>query len=235
MKKVIRFELEGLTNSFKIPFYKNYDKTFLSPPKTTIIGMLCNISLKNFYEFYDILNKDIIKISVVINKIEGKFQDLWSYKTLKNDNTHGKSIIRRETLYKPYYTIYLTIKDKELFKIFKKNLQNPQSIPTLGQNDELVIIKNVKIIDLEINNTLKINSVFLDKNYIFKIKSNDINKMILTSKEEVPTKFKILKNNLREPLEKFNQVEYINCEVEFKEKYIESFVDIEYNNKIVFY
>ena len=43
--KAIRFEVEGLLNSFRIPFFRTYHKTFLAPPKTTVIGLLCPITV----------------------------------------------------------------------------------------------------------------------------------------------------------------------------------------------
>lgn len=81
--KVIRFEIQGLINSYRIPFFRTYHKSFLAPPKTTIIGMLCNISLKSQKEFFEILDKEVFEVSVVINEIKGRAKDLWSYKTLE--------------------------------------------------------------------------------------------------------------------------------------------------------
>ena len=85
--RVIRFGVEGLMNSFRIPFFRTYHKSFLAPPKTTIIGMLCNISLKSQKEFFEILESEMIELSVVINSIEGRGKDLWSYKTIDKKNS----------------------------------------------------------------------------------------------------------------------------------------------------
>lgn len=45
--------------------------------------MLCNISLKSQKEFFEILDKEVFEVSVVINEIKGRAKDLWSYKTLE--------------------------------------------------------------------------------------------------------------------------------------------------------
>ena len=157
--RVIRFGVEGLINSFRIPFFRTYHKSFLAPPKTTIIGMVCNISLKSQKEFFEILEKDKIEVSVIINSIQGKSKDLWSYKTIDKKN-RGKSVIRRDKLFIPNYTIYLKIEDEELYKEILEALRYPKNIPSLGLDDELIKIDNVAEIDLELSNSNKIESVF---------------------------------------------------------------------------
>ena len=96
--EAIRFEVEGLLNSFRVPFFRTYHKTFLAPPKTTVIGLLCNIALKSQKEFFEILDQELIDVSVVIDEIGGRTKDLWSYKTLEKGNM-GKSVIRRDKLF----------------------------------------------------------------------------------------------------------------------------------------
>lgn len=138
--EAIRFEVEGLLNSFRVPFFRTYHKTFLAPPKTTIIGLLCNIALKSQKEFFEILNQELIDVSVIIDEINGKTKDLWSYKTLEKGNM-GKSVIRRDKLFLSKYTIYLSIKNKTLFDEIYSALKNPKNTPALGLDDELIIIQ----------------------------------------------------------------------------------------------
>ena len=158
--KEVRFEIEGLFNSFRIPFFKSYHKSFLAPPKSTIIGLLCNIANKSSSEFLNILNKDLISVSVVILDIKGKVKDLWSYKTFEKKN-RGKSIVRRDKLFKPYYVVYLNIKEDKLKEEIKTALNNPKNIPSLGLDDELVLLKNVKEVELIQNTTNIIDSIYL--------------------------------------------------------------------------
>ena len=237
--KVIRFELEGLLNSFRIPFFRTYHKTFLAPPKTTVIGMLCNISLKPQKEFFEILDKELIDVSVVIDEISGKTKDLWSYKTLEKGNM-GKSVIRRDKLFLSKYTIYVYIKDQILFDEIFESLKNPKNTPSLGLDDELVIIKNVKDVSEAIkpNDTDKINSVFLNKGYSYKAFINEPNKPIeLPTPNMIPIKFIAFdkkENRIsKEVKEEYPQVEYINCNMQIDG--VVSYMDIENNNRLVFY
>lgn len=238
--KVIRFELEGLLNSFRIPFFRTYHKTFLAPPKTTVVGMLCNISLKPQKDFFEILDKELIDVSVVIDEISGKTKDLWSYKTLKKDDTRGKSVIRRDKLFLSKYTIYVYIKEQTLFDDIFESLKNPKNTPSLGLDDELVIIKNVKDVseDIKPNDTDKINSVFLNKGYSYKAFIKESNKPIeLPTPNIIPIKFNAFdkKGNRisKELKEEYPQVEYINCNMQIDG--VTSYVDVENNNKLVFY
>jgi len=241
--RVIRFELEGLLNSFRIPFFRTYHKTFLAPPKTTVIGMLCNISLKPQKDFFEILDKELIDVSVVIDEIRGKTEDLWKYKTLKapqNGKRRDSSVIRRDKLFLSKYTIYVSIKEKILFDDIFESLKNPKNTPSLGLDDELVIIKNVKDVSEEIkpNDTDRINSIFLNKGYTYKAFIKEINQPIeLPTPNLIPIKFIAFdkKGNRisKEVKEEYPQVEYINCDMKIDG--VESYMDVENNNRLVFY
>lgn len=236
--KVIRFQVEGFLNSFRISFFRTYHKTFLAPPKTTVIGMLCNISLKSQKEFFEILDKERIEMSVVIDSIEGKIKDLWSYKTIDKKN-RGKSVIRRDKLYTPCYTIYLKIEERSLYHEILANLKAPQNTPSLGLDDELVVIKNVEEITLSQNQDNRVDSVFLDKGVAYKAFVKDISQIIeLPISNVTPTKFKAYdqkeKRISKEVTKEYRQVEYLNCEVAFQDE-VRSFVDSEQSNRVVFY
>jgi CRISPR-associated protein Cas5t len=236
--KVIRFRVEGYFNSFRVPFFRTYHKTFLAPPKTTIVGMLCNISLKSEKEFFEILDKELIEVSVIIDEIVGKSKDLWSYKT-KDKKNRGKSVIRRDKLFMPSYTIYLAIKDEKLYQEILDGLKSPKNTPSLGLDDELVLIKDVAEIEINSNKTDRIDSLFLNKLGNYRGYVKDITKVIeLPIANVTPTKFvgydKKGKQISREVKEEFLQVEFINCEIEFEES-VKSFVDNELKHRLVFY
>jgi len=236
--RVIRFGVEGLINSFRIPFFRTYHKTFLAPPKATIIGMLCNISLKSQKEFFEILKQDIIQLSVVINNIKGRGKDLWSYKTIDKKN-RGKSVIRRDKLFIPSYTIYLKIEDNSLYQEILENLKNPKNIPSLGLDDELITISDVKEINLIDNNSNRVDSIFLDKGIAYKAFAKEVNSTIeLPMSNITTTKFigfdKKERRIPRETTEDFRQIEFINCEIEFQNE-IKSFVDNQLSYRLVLY
>lgn len=236
--RVIRFGVEGLMNSFRIPFFRTYHKSFLAPPKTTIIGMLCNISLKSQKSFFDILEKEMIEVSVIINDIEGRGKDLWSYKTIDKKN-RGKSVVRRDKLLIPKYTIYLKIEDELLYQEILGNLKKPKNIPSLGLDDELIIIHNTKEINLDNNESNRVDSVFLDKGISYKAFVGEFGKNIEFPISNItPTKFigfdKKEKRISKEVVEEFRQVEFINCEIEFESE-VKSFLDSELNHRLVLY
>jgi len=237
--RVIRFGVEGLMNSFRIPFFRTYHKSFLAPPKTTVIGMLCNISLKSQKEFFEILESERIEISVVINSIEGRGKDLWSYKTIDKKN-RGKSVIRRDKLFIPNYTIYLKIEDNSLYQEILESLKNPKNIPSLGLDDELITISSdVEEIDLIDNDSNRIDSLFLDKGIEYKAFVKERSGAIeLPMSNVTATKFKGFdkkeKRISREVTEEFRQVEFINCEIEFQNE-VKSFVDSQLGHRLVLY
>jgi CRISPR-associated protein Cas5t len=225
-------------NSFRIPFFRTYHKSFLAPPKATIIGMLCNISLKSQKEFFEILESEMIEVSVIIDKIEGRGKDLWSYKTIDKKN-RGKSVVRRDKLFIPNYTIYLKIENEILYQEILENLKAPKNIPSLGLDDELIIIRDIEEIELSNNKSNRIDSLFLDKGIEYKAFVKELHSTIeLPMSNVTATKFigfdKKGKRIPREVTEEFRQVEFINCEIEFKDK-VESFLDLEFNNRLVLY
>lgn len=200
--------------------------------------MLCNISLKSQKEFFEILESEVIELSVVINSIEGRGKDLWSYKTIDKKN-RGKSVIRRDKLFIPNYTIYLKIEEEALYQEILENLKNPKNIPSLGLDDELIMIREVEEIDLLNNENNRIDSLFLDKGIEYKAFVKELSCAIeLPMSNVTATKFKGFdkkeKRISREPMEEFRQVEFINCEIEFQNE-VKSFIDNELNHRLVLY
>lgn len=235
---ILRFKVEGVFNSFRIPFFRTYHKTFLAPPKTTIVGMITNIMGKGENFFYDILSQDKIKASVVIDSIRGKAKDLWTYKTFENkSNMHGRSIIRRDRLFNAKYTIYLMIDDKILSEEIYNSLMYPKSIPSLGLDDEIVKIYDVvHNLNFDENNTKIVNSVFMDRGYEYQAKMDDFsNIMEIPIANVVPLKYKIKENKSsrseRVGIDLCKQIEFLNCYVEIKD--VKSYICE--NNKLIFY
>lgn len=143
----IRFKTQSITSSFRDINFKSYHRSYLAPTRTNIIGLLTNIACESEEDYY--LNlKTEIKVSVVIESIAGSLNDLWTYKTLKDSN-RGKSIIRRSKNFKPIYTVYLQLPNAQIINKIETILLNPRRIPSLGMDDDLVSISEVKKIDLE--------------------------------------------------------------------------------------
>lgn len=236
--KIVKFSVEGIFNSFRIPFFRTYHKSFLAPPKTTIIGFITNIMGESEKYYYTLLNEEKIQVSVVINSIEGKAKDLWSYKTFESKSgMFGRSIIRRDRLFKAKYTIYLKIEDEELRVKIVDGLKHPKSIPSLGLDDELVKINNIdENIELLENDLDIINSVFMDRGYEYKVQIDNTNREIeLPIANVVPLNYKISvkdnKRTVRKSYDEYKQVEYINCNIKLQN--IKSYICS--NDRIVFY
>lgn len=234
---VIRFKAEGILNSFRVPLFKTYHRTFLAPTKTNIIGMITNIMGKSEKWYYEALNENRIQVSVIINNIGGKTKDLWSYKTYKDKN-NGRSIIRRDKLFKAIYTIYLLIDSEELFKEILIALKLPTSIPSLGLDDELIEISEIEDkIQISENKSGYINSVFIDKGYSYDVIIEDQDKFVeFPMANETPLSFKIEISDKgfrksRQAMDNFKQVEYLNCKIELKN--VISYTDG--INRMVFY
>jgi len=235
--KAIRFKTEGILNSFRVPLFKTYHRTFLAPTKTNIIGMITNIMGKSEIWYYETLNKKRIKVSVVINNIEGKTKDLWAYKTYKNKND-GRSIIRRDKLYKAIYTIYLLIESEELFKEISTALKFPKSIPSLGLDDEIIKISEIEDkIEMSPDKSGYINSVFMDRRYSYDVIIEDQDKFVeFPMANETPLSFKVDISDKgfrksRQAMDNSKQVEYLNCKIELKN--VTSYTDG--INRMVFY
>lgn len=238
--KILKFTVNGIFNSFRIPFFRNYHKTFLAPPKTTIVGMLCNISLKSNKEFYEILSKDIVQVAVIISKIDGLIKDLWKYKTLNTKNM-GSSILNREKLFNAKYQIYLKTNDEKLFNEFLNNLKNPLNTPSLGMDDEMIKIFDVEEVqNLNFKNSKNIHSIFANIDNPFTAEVKDYLALKMPTNYKVATKFEAFdKKGDRKPKEilkegEVNLYEFYGCDVNFDEE-IPCFYDEKSQNNIIFY
>lgn len=234
---VIRFKVEGVLNSFRVPLFKTYHKTFLAPTKTNIVGMITNIMRESEECYYKTLNENKIKVSVVIDQIKGKTKDLWAYKTYNNRN-RGRGIIRRDRLFEAVYTIYLSIESEELYKKVLSALVFPKSIPSLGLDDELIKISEIKDkIQISENKSGYINSVFMDKGYSYKAIVENSNQFVeFPIVNEIPLSFRVKESKegsreSRQAMDIFKQVEYLNCLIEIEN--VPSYSDG--INRMVFY
>jgi len=152
----VRFIVEGFINSFRIPQTSVYQLTYLAPTKTQIAGMLTNIMGKNEKNYYDILRK--IKIGILPLNINSIFTDAWTFRKWKHAGS-GRDILNREKLYKSNYLIYISAENSLLDELLHF-LKNPARIPSLGMDDEMIIIKDVEKITLEQKEDTVVHSVF---------------------------------------------------------------------------
>jgi CRISPR-associated protein Cas5t len=154
--KAVRFIAEGLINSFRMPQTSVFQLTYLAPTKTQVAGFLANIMGKTEEEYYQLL--DDIKVGIVPLYIESIFNDAWTFKKWKASGA-GRDILQREKIYRGKFLIYTSAEEPLLGDIMKF-LRYPSRIPSLGMDDELVLIRDIKKIEMEPKDDSVVHSVF---------------------------------------------------------------------------
>lgn len=121
--------------------------------------MLANVMGKGEREYYNFLRE--IKIGIVPRKIESLLADVWSFRKWKEAGG-GRAVLTREKLYEPEYLVYVQAKDT--FEQILNSLKSPVRIPSLGMDDEMVVIKDVKELkepsDIERQESKIVHSIF---------------------------------------------------------------------------
>jgi CRISPR-associated protein Cas5t len=167
--KVLRVELQGHINSFRVPQLHTYQKTLPLPPKTTIVGLLGAALGVSEGDIPKLL--EALQVSVIAREPEtwGFAKDLWRYLkfmggTMKATTTEGRDIVVRELLYRPAYWIYLTSQEPQTLTAISQALSDPAWALTLGREDELVLIQSVEEIELEPTEMLSFQNTILPYN-----------------------------------------------------------------------
>ncbi|MBE2900304.1 hypothetical protein DNK57_05735 [Methanothermobacter thermautotrophicus] len=155
--EAVRFIIEGLINSFRIPQTSVYQLTYLAPTKTQVVGMLTNIMGKNEGDYYALLDK--LRIGIVPLYINSIFNDAWTFKKWKSSGA-GRDILQRERIYMGKFLIYVVTEDSNLLGEIMDYLMCPSRVPSLGMDDELVIIREPKRITMESRKSETVHSLF---------------------------------------------------------------------------
>ena len=188
---VLKFEIEGFVNSMRYEFSRKTHKTFIMPPKTAIIGLIVNCAGGSINLFQELQKQ--IKVGVLVKKFSAIISDTWSYKLLENKSNKNTGVVNRERLYLPHYKIYITCENEETLGNILDWLKNPKRTSYLGQNDEMVIIKNVELpADIPETDLTRVDSSF----YGLKIKKQLINKPRIIPLKQVlaPINYKFQNN-----------------------------------------
>lgn len=157
--KFIRIKCSGCLNSFRQPDFHTYHKTLPLPPKTTVAGMIgsaLGISPESVNEEW--LQNNRFQMGIV-GKSNGKANDLWqirkyeskqikAYQNGAESAPYKTAVIVRELLYASEFTLYLHFENEEDFELVSSKIQNPEWALSLGREDELVLIEEIKRIDL---------------------------------------------------------------------------------------
>jgi len=150
-----------------------------------------------------------IKVSVVgLDVMQwGIAKDLWRYLKFKGKVLEDKDIVVRELLYTPKYYLYVSGKHETLEEI-KNALSDPAWALSLGREDEMVLVKEIKPVrllpseDLVYENTILPFNVYetsfeLEKDFL-RANLRERSRLIPPSVHKLPTTFTITKKG-REP------------------------------------
>ena len=202
--KFIRIKCSGCLNSFRQPDFHTYHKTLPLPPKTTVAGMIgsaLGISPESVNEEW--LQNNWFQMGIV-GKNNGKANDLWqirkyeskqikAYQNGTESTPYKTAVIVRELLYASEFTLYLHFENEEDFELVSAKIQNPEWALSLGREDELVLVQEIKQIDLdEITDISFFNTVlpidFTTTPYDIVFKSDNISGNLL---DEAPKSVKL--------------------------------------------
>ncbi|HOK39368.1 MAG TPA: CRISPR-associated protein Cas5 [Bacteroidales bacterium] len=158
--KFIRVICFGSMNSFRQPDFHTYHKTLPLPPKTTVAGMIgsaLGISPEKVNDEW--LKNNRFQMGIV-GKNNGKASDLWQIRKYtdryikdyikgKNQYPYFSAVIVRELLYSSEFILYLHFEDENDYELVSSKFRNPEWALSLGREDELVLIKEIRQINLE--------------------------------------------------------------------------------------
>jgi len=146
--QALRLDVEGDFNSFRLGRALQYQRTYMFPPKPTVIGLLGaalgyeDIQLVQLY--------DSILTGIILHSYEGLARDLWGITKLKAGRSAEHAVVIREMLHHPIYSLYLAPLSGALkLDDAKAAFANPAYPLTLGRSDELILIRASKIASLE--------------------------------------------------------------------------------------
>ena len=146
--KYLRILIEGWTASFRYPaFISGFQPTLPVPPLSTIYGLLS--AAKG-----ELVTPDETNVCFVFD-YDAKAVDLETIYELKGLKGNKSNVAKREFLFNP--SLYLYTDDLE----FKKYFKNPAYPILLGRSSDLAIISEIKEIEMEKKNNVKLGKTIL--------------------------------------------------------------------------
>lgn len=146
--KYLRILIEGWTASFRYPaFISGFQPTLPVPPLSTIYGLLS--AAKG-----ELVTPDETNVGFVFD-YDAKAVDLETIYELKGLKGNKSNVAKREFLFNP--GLYLYTDDLE----FKKYFKNPAYPILLGRSSDLAIISEIKEIEMEKKNNVKLGKTIL--------------------------------------------------------------------------
>ena len=160
MAKFIKLKCRGSFNSFRQADFHTYHKTLPLPPKTTVAGMIgaaLGLSPKAVNDEW--LKNGRFQVGIV-GKAGGKANDLWQIrkyeqKTMKAFEKgkvpapYKTAVIVRELLFGSTICLYFFLPEDGDKELLIQGLRSPEWALSLGREDELIRIEQLKEVELE--------------------------------------------------------------------------------------
>ena len=140
--KAIKLKLYQNMVNYRVPTSFQLKESYPLPPYSTVIGMVH--SLCNFKEYKP------MKISVCGNYFS-KVNDLYTRHEFNNSDDVIKGPAMVELLVDVNLTIHIIPEDQseEFIDTILKAFRYPKEYPSLGRREDIVLIENVKIVDVK--------------------------------------------------------------------------------------
>ena len=140
--KAIKLKLYQNMVNYKVPTSFQLKESYPLPPYSTVIGMVH--SLCNFKEYKP------MKISISGNYFS-KVNNLYTRHEFNNSDNVIKGPATIELLVDVNLTIHIIPEDQseEFLNMIFEAFKYPREYPSLGRREDIVLIKDVKIVDVE--------------------------------------------------------------------------------------
>ena len=161
--KAIKFKIYQNLVNYKVPTSFQLKETFPLPPFSSVIGMVH--SLCGFKEYnrmkVSVKGKSASKVNELYTRYEFKERD--SFKPERHQiNADGLGITRgtahAELLVDLEATIHVIPENQKFLNLILTSLKYPEKYVSLGRHEDIVYIKDVKIVDIfskELNEDLE--------------------------------------------------------------------------------
>lgn len=151
--KAIKFKIYQNLVNYKVPTSFQLKETFPLPPFSSIIGMihsLCGFKQYNRMKI-SVKGKSASKVNELYTRYEFKERD--AFKPERHQiNAAGLGITRGtahiELLIDLEATIHVIPENQKFLNLILTSLKYPQKYPSLGRYEDIVYIKDVKIVDV---------------------------------------------------------------------------------------
>jgi CRISPR-associated protein Cas5, Tneap subtype len=150
--KAIKLKLYQKMANYKLPLSFQLRESYPLPPYSTVIGMIHSAcDFKEYKEMkISIAGNYFSKVNDFYTRYEFKLRDKFDHKR-HNINANGFGIIRGVSTIEELIDVNLTIHiipDEKLIKTIYNSLKKPKNYLSLGRHDDLVVIKEIKIVEV---------------------------------------------------------------------------------------